>query len=94
MGLVIAVLVVGILVAVLVVFHILKEAEDGAGAGCPQPVLSCHKWLSKALPVSAIKIVVVVLQIIMQVGSALLTSDKRVPLKRMNDILIVPKYMW
>lgn len=70
MGLVATALVLGIVVAIVVVFHILKDAEGGAGAACPQPVLSCCKWLGKALPLSAIKIVVVILQIVTQVGDA------------------------
>lgn len=61
-------LILGVLAVAVVVFRILKEAEGGAGTACPQPVLSCYKWLGKALPLSAIKIVVVVLQIVTQVG--------------------------
>lgn len=68
MGLVTAGLVLAVLMIVLVMVHVIKEGEGGAGAACPQPVMSCHRWLARALPLSAIKIVVVVLQIVTQVG--------------------------
>lgn len=92
-GLVTATLILGIFVAVLVVFHILKEAEDGAESACPQPILSCHNWLQKAVPISAIKIVVVVLQIITQVGVVVVDPRKRVTINDINGILM-PTYMW
>lgn len=68
MALVTSAVVLGILVTLFVTFHIIKEGGGGAEATCPQAILSCHKWLANTLPLSAIKIAVVVFQIITQVG--------------------------
>ena len=91
-GLVTAAIVLGISVAVLGGFHLLRETEDAAGAACLQPIFSCHKWLARAIPLSAIKIVVVVLQIITQVGFDVVDlkhSCLLLPLKRVNVMFIV-----
>lgn len=67
-GLAAAAAVVVLIVTIIVVSNVLRDSEDEPTSACPRMVRSSLKWLVKGLPLSAIKIVVVVLQIITQVG--------------------------
>ena len=67
MGLAAGFLVLAIVVAVWLVPRLLRKSEGEEQLRCWDTVSSSYTFATKALPLSAIKIVVVVLQIVVQV---------------------------
>lgn len=70
-----AVLALAILVVIMVVARTIRRERGEGSNGCSRIYMCCHKFLARGIPLSAIKIVVVVVQIITQVCASIMIAQ-------------------